>query len=226
MHESAQGPPDQGPPDQGTPDQGTSDQGTSGPGLVRADCGEQSSGSRCELHARPAIAKICRFADLQICRFADLQICSMGTGYLKKVRHSRAGALLSEKNTPPFLRRRKSTIPAHAGIHRPTTQRPKKHSVIPAKAEIHPIIRHSREGGNLQFPRMQEFIVPLPQRPKKTLRHSREGGNPQFPRMREFIVPLPQRPKKHSVIPAKAEIPHHPSSREGSVFSGVGVVGR
>ena len=78
MHESAQGPPDQGTPDQGTPrepdqgtsDQGTSDQGTSGPGLVRADCGEQSSGSRCELHARPAIAKICRFADLQICRFA------------------------------------------------------------------------------------------------------------------------------------------------------------
>ena len=39
-------------------------------------------------------------------------------------------------------------------------------SVIPAKAGIHPIIRHSR--GN-----------PI-------IRHSREGGNPQFPRTREF----------------------------------------
>ena len=30
-------------------------------------------------------------------------------------------------------------------------------SVIPAKAGIHPIIRHSREGGNPQFPRTREF---------------------------------------------------------------------
>ena len=59
--------------------------------------------------------------------------------------------------------------------------------------------------------------------PGSKIRHSREGGNPQFPRTREFIVPLHQSPKKHSAIPAKAEIhpitrhsckggnpPHHP----------------
>ena len=78
-------------------------------------------------------------------------------------------------------------------------RRPKKYSVIPAKAGIH-TIRHSREGGNPQFPRTREFIVLLPQCLKKysvilakagihTIRHSREGGNPQFPRTREFIVP-------------------------------------
>ena len=102
----------------------------------------------------------------------------------------------------------------------PLPQCPKKHSVIPAKAGIHnsracgnsssyypntpatPVpektLRHSREGGNLQFPRMREFHRPTTPMPEKTLRHSREGGNP----------------------------PHHPSFREGSVFSGIGVVGR
>ena len=40
------------------------------------------------------------------------------------------------KNTPSFPRRRESTIPAHAGIHRPIPQSSKK------------TLRHSREGGN------------------------------------------------------------------------------
>ena len=127
-----------------------------------------------------------------------------------------------EKNTPSFPRRRESTIPAHAGIHRPITPHPRKHSVIPAKAGIHipahagihrPITPNARiiPVGNFivpqcprktprrresTFPRMREFIVPLE---KKTLRHSREGGNPQFPRMREFIVPLPRQELKIGV---------------------------
>ena len=33
-----------------------------------------------------------------------------------------------------------------------------------------------------------------------------QEDTPSFPRRREFIVPLPQRPKKYSVIPAKAGI--------------------
>ena len=81
--------------------------------------------------------------------------------------------------------------------------------------EIRKIPRHSREGGNPQFPRTREFNVPLPNAQEKysvipakagihSTRHSREGGNPQFPRTREFIVPLPNAQEKHSVIPAKA----------------------
>ena len=96
--------------------------------------------------------------------------------------HSREGGN-PHSNTPSFPRRRESTIPAHAGIHRPITPIPEK------------ILRHSCEGGN----------------PHPIIRHSREGGNPQFPRMRELIVPLPQCPKKYSVIPTKAGI-HTPSS--------------
>ena len=99
---------------------------------------------------------------------------------------------------PSFPRRRESTIPAHAGIHRPTTPTPKKYSVIPAKAGIHPIIRHSREGGNPQFPRTREFIVPPPQRPKNTS---------SFPQRQESIP--------SSVIPAKAGI-HNSRARGNS----------
>ena len=147
----------------------------------------------------------------------------------KTLRHSREGGNPSshysnaQKNTPSFPRRRESIVPL--------PQRPKKHSVIPAKAEIHrpttptpkKTLRHSREGGNPSshysnaqkntpsFPRRRESIVPLLQRPKNT---------PSFPRRRESIVPLPQRPKKLSVIPAKAGIhrPITPTPKKHSVI--------
>ena len=96
-----------------------------------------------------------------------------------------------EKSTPSFPQRRES-IPA----------------VIPAEVEIYPI-RHSREGGNPQFPRMREFIDPLPRHLRKILRHSRKDGNDvevvlrgnevsgrsgwcffvEFPRTRELWIP-------------------------------------
>ena len=78
-------------------------------------------------------------------------------------------------------------------------------------------------------PRMwefREFIVLLPQGPKKILRHSREGGNPQFPRMREFnenTILTGQTPHSCTGL-------HQRHSREGGndgvFFSGIGVVGR
>ena len=147
--------------------------------------------------------------------------------------HSREGG---NPPHPSFPRRRESTIPAHAGIHRPITPTPqhtKKYFVIPAKTGIHPT-RHSREGGNPQFPRMREFIDPLPQRPNtrkntSSFLQKRESTPPVIPAkagihnsrvMREFIDPLPQRlntrkntssflQKREStppVIPAKAGI--------------------
>ena len=111
----------------------------------------------------------------------------------------------------------------------------KEHSVIPAKnipSFPQRTFRHSREGGNPQFPRMREFIVPLPRRPNTREKHSAipakkhsstpakkysaipaknipsfpQKNIPSFPRMREFIVPLPRRPntrEKHSDTPAK-----------------------
>ena len=131
--------------------------------------------------------------------------------------HSRGGRNLPH---PSFPRRRESTIPAHAGIHRSTTPAPEKSTpsfpqrresipaVIPAEVEIYPI-RHSREGGNPQFPRMREFTVPLPRHLRKILRHSRKDGNDvevvlrgnevsgrsgwcffvEFPRTRELWIP-------------------------------------
>ena len=114
----------------------------------------------------------------------------------KTLHHSQKHSAIP-KNTPSFPRRRESTIPAHAGIQRPTTPMPEKNTPSFPKT-----LRHSREGGNPQFPRMREFNVPLPQRPRKTLRHS----------------------QKHSVIPAKAGIhnfracgnstSHYPNARE------------
>ena len=131
---------------------------------------------------------------------------------------------------PSFPRRRESTIPAHAGIHRkhhPDRPRPTSHliptqddlNVIPTKAGIHPrhpsfprkrestpIIRHSREGGNPQFPRTREFnenTIQTDQSPHshtgRPQRHSHENGNP----------PL------SSVIPAKAGI-HNSRARGNS----------
>ena len=84
------------------------------------------------------------------------------TPTLRRIRHSRAGGNpqcpahagihrpttpTPEKNTPSFPRRRESTIPAYAGIHRgyPNSE---EYSVIPAKAGIH----NSRARGNSQCP--------------------------------------------------------------------------
>ena len=83
---------------------------------------------------------------------------------------------------PSFPRRRESTIPAHAGIQR------KHHPDRPGTSFPHRTTSTS-------FPRRQES-TPI-------IRHSREGGNPQFPRTREFIVPFPNTRDKYSVIPAK-----------------------
>ena len=123
------------------------------------------------------------------------------------IRHSRESG--NPPHHPSFPRRRESTpssvIPAKAGIHNSracgnsSSYYPNTHPNTPATPMPEKTLRHSREGGNLQFPRMREFIVPLPSFPRRR--------NPQFPRMREFIVPLlRQHPKKHSVIPAKAGI--------------------
>ena len=66
------------------------------------------------------------------------------------IRHSREGG----NSHPSFPRRRESTIPAHAGIQQKETPSRPSHSHtelpsrIPTHAGIHPIIRHSREGGN------------------------------------------------------------------------------
>ena len=123
------------------------------------------------------------------------------------LRHSREDE--NPPRHPSFPRRRESTIPAHAGIHRPTTPTPeKKHSVIPAKAGIH----NSRARGNSSSHHLNAR--------KKILRYSREGRNPprhpSFPRRRESTP--------SSVIPAKAGIhnsrtrgnssSHHPNARK------------
>ena len=137
---------------------------------------------------------------------------------------------------PSFPRRRESTIPAHAGIrkkhHRPIPHTPQRHSrekstpssVIPAHAEIHPVIRHSREGGN-PFPRMREFneknTIQTNQTPHSHTglpqRHSHESGNsprhPSFPRRDAGI----QRKKIHPVIRqtnAKTGHPQFPHMRD------------
>ena len=133
------------------------------------------------------------------------------------IRHSRKGR--NPPHHPSFPRMREFNEKKHHP-DQPDTSFPHRttFNVIPAKAGVHPIIRHSREGGNPQFPRMREFIVPLLQHPKKysvipakagihpIIRHSREGGNPQFPRMREFIVPLPQHPKRWGRIAKVCDI--------------------
>ena len=89
------------------------------------------------------------------------------------------------------------------------------------------ILRHSREGGNPQFPRMREFnenTLQTDQTPHfhtgLPQRHSREGGNPQFPRMREFnenTIQTDQTPHSHTELPQR-------HSREGGndgVFLGM-----
>ena len=113
------------------------------------------------------------------------------------LRHSRAGGnppRHPSPHTPSFPRRRESTSPANAGIQRKETpSRLTRHpiptqnylNVIPAKAGLHPVIRHSREGGNPQFPRTREFnenTIQTDQTPHSHTelpqRHSRAGGNP------------------------------------------------
>ena len=134
--------------------------------------------------------------------------------------HSREG---ENQYQPSFPRRREFTIPAYAGIHRPTTPTPEKNTppfqrrrksipaVIPAKAGIP------------QFPRMREFIVSLPRHPRKTPRHSNEDENqyqPSFPRRRESTIPahagihrLPRHPRKTTPTPEK-NTPPFPPRRE------------
>ena len=145
----------------------------------------------------------------------------------------------ARKNTPSFPRRQGSilsVIPAKAGIHnsrargnssshypnarKNTPSFPRRQgsilSVIPAKAGIH----NSRARGNSSshYPNARKNTPSFPRRQEiYTIRHSREGGNPQFPRTREFIVPLPQCPKKHSVIPAKRGNPYYSSFHNSRV---------
>ena len=76
-------------------------------------------------------------------------------------------------------------------------------------AGIHPIIRHSREGGNpyySSFPRRREStpssVIPAKAGIHPIIRHSREGGNPQFPRTREFNE------KKHHPDQPDTSFPH------------------
>ena len=111
------------------------------------------------------------------------------------------------------LPQRLNVIPAHAGIHRPIGPMPEKNT-----ASFPKILRHSREGGNPQFPRMREFnenTLQTDQTPHfhtgLPQRHSREGGNPQFPRMREFnenTIQTDQTPHSHTGLPQR-------HSREG-----------
>ena len=103
------------------------------------------------------------------------------------LRHSREDE--NPPRHPSFPRRRESTIPAHAGIHRPTTPMPEKNT---------PSFPRRRES-TIPFPRTREFIVPPPQRPKK--------NTPSFPRRQESTP--------SSVIPAKAGI-HNSRARGNS----------
>ena len=92
---------------------------------------------------------------------------------------------------PHFTNKKGQTL-----IFRKNLLRHSPYSTIPPTPSF-PLLRHSREGGNLN--------VPLPQCPRKTPRHSREGGNPQFPRMREFNenTKTPSKPTRHIIIPTQ-----------------------
>ena len=98
-------------------------------------------------------------------------------------------------------------------------------NVIPAKTKIHCPTTPMPEKNTPSFPRRQKSIVPLPQCPKKILRHSREGGNPQFPRTREFnenTIQTDQTPHYHTGLPRHPhtdENPPHPSFPRRSVTS-------
>ena len=127
----------------------------------------------------------------------------------------------ARKNTLPFPQRQES-IPS---------------SAIPAKAGVHPIIRHSREGRSPShhpsFPRRRESTIPahagmhrpITPTPEKIPCHSRKGRNPPH------HPPFPQRQESipSSVIPAKAGIhnsracgnssSHYPNTRKDGVES-------
>ena len=94
--------------------------------------------------------------------------------------------------------------------------------VIPAKAGIPPITRHSREGGNPN----PSPVIPAKAGIQPITRHSAKANHPSFPRRRESnpspIIPadgnpspvIPRRRESNPspVIPAKAGIQtHHPS---------------
>ena len=94
-----------------------------------------------------------------------------------------------ENPSPHYHNARKkySVIPAKTRIHRPTITRPEK------------ILRHSREGGNPQFPRMREFNENTVQTDQYT----------SFPRKTTTSFPHRREPTP-SVIPAKTRI-HRPT---------------
>ena len=110
-----------------------------------------------------------------------------------------------------------SVIPAKAGIHNyrargnssshyPNAR--EKHSVIPTQAEIHPITRHSREGGNpphhSSFPRRRESTIAAHAGIHRPTTPTLEKNTPSFPRRRESTIaahagihrPTTRRPRK------------------------------
>ena len=124
---------------------------------------------------------------------------------------------------------------------RPVTSFPHRttSTSFPRKRESTPVIRHSREGGNPQFPRTREFnenTIQTDQSPHshtgRPQRHSHENGNPPLSsvipakagihnsRARGNSTKTPSRPTSHliptqddlNVIPTKTGIhPCHPS---------------
>ena len=70
-------------------------------------------------------------------------------------------------------------IPAHAGIHCPTTPMPEKNTPsFPRRREFTVPLPQCPKKNTPSFPRRREFTVPRGNTPEKILRHSREGGNP------------------------------------------------
>ena len=122
-----------------------------------------------------------------------------------------------------------SRVRGNSSSHHPNAR--EKHSVIPKNTPSFPktlpktsfpkTLRHSREGGNPQFPRTREFNVPLLQCPEKntpsfpkTLRHSQKHSI--IPKNTPSFLKTLHHSQKHSVIPAKAGIhtPSFPRRRE------------
>ena len=169
-------------------------------------------------------------------------------GIHPKIRHSREGG--NPSHHPSFPRRRESipssVIPAKAGIH-PTSVIPAKAgihptpSVIPAKAGsipasvipgIHPIIRHSREGGNPShhpsFPRRRESIPSSVIPAKAGIHNSRARGNssflvPSHPSLPQFLVPT--LPRGNADLSLQRQIPKQPKGSHAGAWEPENLVG-
>ena len=128
------------------------------------------------------------------------------------LRHSHEGG--NPHPSPVIPAETYSVIPAKAGIqtHHPSFPR-KPTPSFPRRRES----TNSRACGNSSSHYSNA---------QKTLRHSREGGNPQFPRMREFnenTIQTNQTPHSHTGLPQR----HSREDGNGGVFfSGIGVMGR